>query len=491
MATQEQAQRAKRNIVIVGGGVGGIGLATRLTRSSRLRQSARVTSVDRGLSHYWKPALHTFTAGTRRPNRQKTDFLSLAHRCGFRFWPGVLTGVDREMRRITLEPDRVLAEPVPNLPPDVLDYDVLVLAIGSRANDFGALGVDEHCLTIDDLTGAELFRAHLRRQVFASMLSGAPLQVAIVGGGPAGVELAAELKQALDLLANDSASALVRGLELTLVDHGQRLLATIPESTSKAAIETLQGLSVKVRSGVGIAGADENGLIIEGGGRIDASLRIWAAGVKAPDVLGAIAGLKRTRSGQLKVSPTFQTTADPAIFAFGDCAAMLDPTSGKGLPATAQVAHEQAAHLAKHLDPDDFTKLKPFRYRDLGLLVALGDYGGWGTIGRVTFGGRVVQGLAARWAHDLLYRQHQVGVLGPVRGLLGAATDTLDAVVSPRPARPVSQMGEGKPNLHQHPLRGHLRECEQRLFEGPARKTLKQGSDLVLGVADGATPSSR
>ena len=431
MGTNGQSSGARANIVIVGGGVAGVGVATQLARSGRLREIARVTLVDRGLSHYWKPALHNFAAGTRRPDRQKIDFLSLAHRCGFKFWPGVLTGVDRTARRIFLEPDRALAPPVVGLPPDTLDYDVLVLAVGSRSNDFGAPGVAEHCLAIDDLTGAELFRAHLRRQVFATMLSGAGMRIAIVGGGPTGVELAAELKQSLAVLAGASTSTLIQGMEMTLVDHGPRLLATFPESISRGATETLVRLGVQVRTGVGVAGADAFGLLLAGGERIDAGLRVWAAGAKAPDILATISGLERSKTGQLKVGATLQTSADPAIFALGDCAYLEDPTTGRGLPSTAQVAHQQARHLARWLDPRDLTKLPPFRYRDLGSLVALADYGGWGSVGRLTFGGRMLEGLAARWAHELLYRQHQMSVLGPIRGLVGFAADALDTVVSP------------------------------------------------------------
>ncbi len=397
---------ARRKIVVVGGGVAGVGVAAGLARSSRVRRSAEVTLVDRGLSHYWKPALHTFAAGTHRPDRQKVDFMSLAHRSGFRFWPGVLTAVDRAAQRITLAPEPSLASPVEGLPADTLDYDFLVLALGSRANDFGAPGIAEHCLSIDDLTGAELFRAHLRRQVFGSLLSGGPLRIAIVGGGPTGVELAAELKQALDLVAASSDPALARRMQLTLLDHGPRLLATFPEAVSTAAAATLQKLGVAIRTGAGVLGADAGGLLLEGGERLDASLRVWAAGVKAPDVLSSITGLERARGGQLVVRPTLQTTADPSIFALGDCAYLPDLKTGGGLPATAQVAHQQASHLVRRLDPSDLSRLTPFRYHDLGSIVALGEYGGWGTIGRYSFGGSRLQGLAARMAHDLLYRQH-------------------------------------------------------------------------------------
>ena len=122
----------KARIVVVGGGVAGIEVATGLGRDG----PAEVVLADRSLSHVWKPMLHTFAAGTARPDRQKVDYFAQAKRNGFRFQPGTLVSVDRQAKRISL-----VVEEAEDRPPADLSYDLLILAIGSRANDFGTPGV--------------------------------------------------------------------------------------------------------------------------------------------------------------------------------------------------------------------------------------------------------------------------------------------------------------------------------------------------------------
>lgn len=414
-------------VVIVGGGVAGLEVATGLGPV----KNADVILGDRSLSHIWKPMLHTFAAGTARPDRQKVDFFAQAKRNRFRFQPGTLVAVDRAARKVSL-----VVEEAETKPPVDLAYDLLILAIGSRANDFGTPGVAEHCLTIDDLAEAEDFHAALRRHLLRVLRGRDGLSVAIVGGGATGVELAAELKHAIDLLARYGSPDLPRHLRLFLLESGPRLLPAFPERVSTAAARTLAELGVEVRTGAMVTGADAAGFTLKDGGRIEAALKVWAAGVKAPDVLSGIEGLERARTGGLVVGPDLRTTRDRAILALGDCASLTDPGSGRPVPATAQAAHQQARHLIPALrrilaagTPD--APLPPFRYRDRGALVSLADFNGWGTLGRYTFGGGRLNGLSARLAHDLLYRQHQFGLFGPGLALATWAADELDRVVSP------------------------------------------------------------
>ena len=419
-------------IVVVGGGVAGAEIATYLGRTLGRRGEAEVTLVDRSLSHVWKPMLHTIAAGTARPEQQTMSLLAQAKARDFRFWPGSLAGVDRVGRRVLLAPfDTQSPAAVDERQTASLPYDALILAVGSRANDFGTPGVAEHCLSIDDLGQAETFHRRLRHHVFASLGTDRPLGIAIVGGGATGVELAAELKRSVDLAAGYGPEILRTKLRLSLIESGPRILPAFPERISGAALQALTDLGVDVRTGAMVTGADPDGFVLKGGGRIEAGLKVWAAGVKAPDVLASIDGLPRTRTGQLVVGPTLQTE-DPAVFALGDCASLTDPATGGTVPATAQAARQQARHLSRHFAEWRRSGAMPaFRYRDRGALVSLADYNGWGTLGRYTFGGGHLRGLTARLAHALLFRQHQIELFGLVRGMLAWLADGLDRLVRP------------------------------------------------------------
>ncbi len=433
-------------VLIVGGGIAGVVVATKLGRTGR----ADVTLVDKSLSHVWKPTMHTIAAGTSSAERQRLSLLALAKRNGFTFWPGSLEDVDRSAKRVTLSPFATLA-PIEtargeDAPAHALPYDALVLAIGSRANDFGTAGVAEHCRTVDDLVEAEDFRTRLRRAMFTPGI-GVPIDVAIVGGGATGVELAAELMRAIDLVSGYGPPAMAHKLRLTLIEAGPRLLPAFPAHIAAAAGRTLATLGVTVRTGATVTRADADGFLLKDGTRVAATLKVWAAGVKAPDVLGRIAGLERSRSGQLAVTSRLRTTRDPSIFALGDCAG-VPATDGHAVPATAQAARQQALYLAHNLPDlvrdasatdgrpmDERTPAEesapPFRYHDRGAIVSLADYNGWGTFGHYAFGGGPLKGLTARWAHALLYRQHRYALLGGPRGSVDWLADQLVNIVRP------------------------------------------------------------
>lgn len=411
-------------LVIVGGGIAGMELATRLGR----RRGLSVTLVDRTLAHVWKPMLHGFAAGTARPDREKIGYLAHAKRHGYRFVAGALDAVDRDRRTVSIVPfgetDRD--------PRRTIAFDALVLAIGSRANDFGTEGVAEHCAFIDDLTEAEAFHDALRLHLFRVVEGDATIDIAIVGGGATGVELAAELKRATDIASGYGSPSLASRLRLSLIESGDRLLASFPESVSAGAERTLRGLGVDIRVGAMVTAADADGFVLKDGSRIDAALKVWAAGVKAPEATGAIEGLERDHAGRLAIRPSLQTTRDDHVFALGDCASLTDPATGRPVPSTAQAARQQSLHLARGFGGWLRTgRMRPFRYEEKGQIVSLADFNGWGTLGSTVFGGGRLRGLSARFAHDLLYRQHQLELHGLARGAMTWLVDDLDRVMSP------------------------------------------------------------
>src|ERR1700751_4917134 len=169
------------HIVIVGGGIAGLILATRLGDSLGRRGKARISLIDRSWIHVWKPMLHTFAAGTSNIYQQQGQYVAHARTHHFEYVPGHLDAIDRTARRIRLAPLQADGEVVAGI--REFAYDVLVLALGSRANDFGTPGVVEHCHFIDSHDQAEVFNEALRIRIFQSVVTNNPLCVSIVGAG--------------------------------------------------------------------------------------------------------------------------------------------------------------------------------------------------------------------------------------------------------------------------------------------------------------------
>lgn len=422
-------------VVVVGGGVAGIEIASELGRRARhLKQGKRfsVTLLDADSAHIWKPMLHTIAAGTRDVYQQQVAYAAQAHTAGFTYQPGAMCGLDRERKEIEVaaitQPDgRVL------LAPRRLAYDVLIMAVGSQANDFGTPGVHEGCYTIDSRLQADHFNREIRIRILQSAADQSDLSIAIVGGGATGVELAAELVQLAEAADAYGAMGMASRIKITLIESGERLLAAFPEDISGAAKKRLEQLGVVVKTGAQVSAAEEGGFRLKNGELIPAMLKVWAAGVKAPDFLRDIGGLETTRNNQLVVGPTLQTSRDDTIFAVGDCASLTLPGMERALPPTAQVAHQHASHLVKHL-PDwlDGKPMPGFSYRDFGSLVSLARYDAYGSLGQFgIFEGVSIKGRLAQLSHAFLYRGHQARIHGFWKGAMVWWVDRLNRRLRP------------------------------------------------------------
>ncbi|WP_440588443.1 NAD(P)/FAD-dependent oxidoreductase [Bordetella genomosp. 11] len=436
MPAQELAARPPHRVVIVGGGAGGLELATGL---GRRYGGQHVTLIDSHMLHIWKPTLHEAAAGTVDVQQEGLSYLMLASLSHFSFVLGAMQGVDRARRIVHVGAVPGPAGP-PLLPEREIPYDTLVIAVGSTSNFFGTPGAREHAITLDTPESAEQFRlTMLQAMVKVDQAKvrdpAARLHIAIVGGGATGVELAAELREASRLVAAYGLPNFDAGkdLRIRIVEGAPRILAALPERLSRAAQRRLESLDIAIESGCLVSEVTDDALHTKDGRTFPADLCMWAAGIKGPDVLGTL-DLPRNRAGQLEVDARLQTE-DPHILAFGDCAAAPRP-DGRVVPARAQAAHQQAGYLLRRLGARIAGKPEPrgdFVYKDRGSLVALGRERGVGSLMGALLGrGFFVSGTLARWMYASLHLLHHRAVLGVSRTVSLALARLLTRRTHPR-----------------------------------------------------------
>lgn len=409
---------ALHHFVIVGGGAGGLVLATKLGHRLGRAGKARITLVDQALTHVWKPLLHEVAAGTLDSHKDDVIHLGHAKTHGYRFQPGRLSGIDRAAKTITLaaasDEDGLAV-----LPERTVSYDTLILAVGGISNDFGTKGARENCAFLDTVDQAERvqkrwLRACLAAQNREGHLPEGALHMAIVGAGATGVELAAEMCKASRRLVSYNLDQidLDRDVHITLIEGADRVLPALPERLAHVTERELRRIGVEVLTGERVAQITPEAIETASGKRIVAAHKIWAAGVKGPDFLRDFGGLETNRADQLVVDRTLKTSRDPDIFAMGDCAACPRPDSDRPVPPRAQAAYQQAEFLADALVKRMQGKPLPsFTYHDHGSLVSISGSGIGNLMGNL-LGDVMVEGKLARLAYVSLYKKHQQALHG-------------------------------------------------------------------------------
>ena len=424
--TSSASSPAILRIVVVGGGAGGLELATRLGNTLGKKKQAEITLVDASQIHIWKPLLHEVAAGTMDSRDDELAYLAQARTHHFRFVLGRMEGLDRERKQINIAPmTHELGDEI--VPGRSLGYDILVIAVGSLCNDFGIPGVAEHCQFLDTTQQAERFQQHLlgsylRAQAQGGFGGDGVLDIAIVGGGATGIELSAQLHQASQLLnAYGLDSIKSTDIKLHLIEASNKLLPQLPPRLSEATAQQLREIGVDLRLGEQVVEVTGDGVKTKSGQFIQAEIRVWAAGIKAPDFLRGIAGLETNRINQLVVKRTLQTTLDDDIYALGDCCACPWPEKGPqaNVPPRAQSAHQMADQVyANILRRRKGQPQKDYVYTDYGSLVSLGKFSTVGNLMGNLMGTVMIEGAIARLVYLSLYKMHQTALFGPFRVVL-------------------------------------------------------------------------
>lgn len=425
------------HIVIVGGGAGGLELATRLGDSLGKSKKAMITLIDSTKTHVWKPLLHEIAAGSMNPDKHQLEYLAQAHWHHFRSRLGRMDGINREKKEVYIAP-HLDEEGVEVIARRSFNYDTLVIAIGSTTNDFGIKGALEHSIALDTQSQAEKFHRRLHNALLRAHTQTAPirhgqLDVVIVGAGATGVELAAELyKTTRELTAYglDEIDA-DRDIKISIIEASERVLPALSSKLSQAVAVELKKLNVNVLTSERVTEVSDKGVYTHSGRFIPSELVVWAAGIKAPDFLTQLDGLETNRINQLIVKQTLQTTLDDNIFAFGDCAACPWLGHDGNVPPRAQAAHQQASLLLKSMKKrvNNKINLPDYHYRDYGSLINLSRYSTVGSLmGSLSGGSMYIEGLFARMMYQSLYKMH----LMTLHGVLEVALQTLARLITRR-----------------------------------------------------------
>jgi NADH:ubiquinone reductase (H+-translocating) len=405
----------KKKIIIVGGGAGGLELAAKLSTKFKKDNLIEISLVDKQLKHVWKPLYHEVAAGTYSYLHQEIDYISYAYQKDFTFILGPLKQINRKEKWILVDSliDNNIA-----VPERKISYDILILAIGSKTNDFNIPGVTEHCLFLDSLYEAEICNKKFVQQIILSTQNSAyHSKISIIGGGATGVESAAEFNyvvtqiqkyEKLDYLSN-------KNFQISIYEASKNLLDMLPIRISQYIEKYLESNKVHVSTNTKITEIKPNGIVTKQGKFIESSLIVWAAGVKG-NASTINHDLEVNHVQQFKVKTTLQTTLDSSIFAFGDCAS-CPQRDKKGtlftVPPRAQAAHQQASFLVTTISNYlSQLPLPEYHYKDYGSLISLSRNQVIGYLMGKVAKSLYIEGLFARIAYWSLYKQHMLALKG-------------------------------------------------------------------------------
>ena len=425
------------HIVIVGGGAGGLELATRLGKKLGKHNKARITLLDLNRTHIWKPLLHEVAAGTFDSYENQVEYMAQAKGNYFEYRLGRMYKLDRDKKIVYVAPTHN-EEGEEIIPERQFSYDSLVLSVGSVSNDFGIEGVRDHCMFLDTKREAQSFQnrlmeIYIKANTQKAELKPGQLDVVIAGAGATGIELSAQLHKVSRLFTSYGLDQINPAqIKIHIVEAADRILSGLPPSLSAATHVELNKLNIDVITNERVVKVDKDKLVTHTGREIPAAIKVWAAGIKAPDFLKDLDGLEVNRINQLVVNQTLQTTEDENIFAMGDCAQCAWPEMDSFVPPRAQSAHQQASLLVKSMCARVKGKALPeFKYKDYGSLVSLGKYSTVGNLMGNLTGSVMVEGFFARMVYLSLYKLHQLALFGFYRTTMLSIAHTLRATVHP------------------------------------------------------------
>ena len=374
MGTRRTNPPAAAQVVVIGGGFGGLRLARALSSRTARRAGIRVTLIDRHHHHTFQPLLYQVATAGLQPQDIGISLRAALRDRGVDLRMGEVVDIDPFRRTVHLADGGWLG------------YDRLVLAVGAIADHFGVPGVAEHAYGLKTLADATILRnAVLGRLEAASAAQGAgwgptserrerdrepgpDMTFVVAGGGPTGVELAGSLAELVDLvIRHDHPDLEMSNVRILLIEPRERLLGAFSPASSEHARQQLERRGVEVRLGVGVARAAADHVELTDGEVVATRTLVWAAGVAASPLAAAL-GAPLTTGRRVAVDEHLRGGGCGDVFAIGDVAGF--PVAAGYLPQVAPVAMQQADHVARTILRGPASE--GFRYRDKGSMATIG-----------------------------------------------------------------------------------------------------------------------
>jgi len=344
----------KPKVVILGGGFGGLAAARALYKS------AEVTVVDRHNFQTFLPLLYQVSTAGLAADHVAYPIRGALRKTDIKFRMGSPILIDHKNKEVKLDSS------------EVLNFDHLIVALGSVSADFGIPGVNEYALGMKTVHEALTIRAEIMRRFedLCRFEDDTKLSISVIGGGPTGVEMAGAIAELIrGPLKSDKADA-AANINISIIEAGPRLLPTFAPSLSERTKKDLEKLGVKVMLNIPVKAIEHRKITLNDDSVINSEITIWAAGVKGSDAMAQLS--LPTTGNRIAVEPTMQVQNYSNVWALGDVAGAIGK-DGKPLPMVAPVAIQQGKFIAKQIARLIANKpLTDFKYLDKGSMATIG-----------------------------------------------------------------------------------------------------------------------
>ncbi|MEE8299353.1 MAG: NAD(P)/FAD-dependent oxidoreductase [Thermodesulfobacteriota bacterium] len=375
----------KTKILVLGGGFGGLETVNTLEKQFSNDDNIEITLVNRNNYLIFTSMLAEVVASSIEPQHCVVPLRECLNKASFK---------ELEVKNIDLDNKKVECFHYHSNESYILDYDFLVLALGSKSGFHGVPGAEEYTFPLKNLADAMVLRSHVIDMFesadleFEESTKRKLLTFVVVGGGYTGIEVAAELNDFIDSSRRYYRNISSEKVKVVVVDPGDRIMHEMSESLAEYGLQLLKKRGMEFRLNTRVSKVTTHGLEFEGGDLIETCTPIWAAGTSPQSVIANLPCADKR--GRIEVNEYFEVDGYPGVWAIGDCAQIKDPESDKPYPPTAQLAIREGQRLGENITSQingNGTGKKPFIFKTIGMLAPLGHHSAVAEIKGIKFSG--------------------------------------------------------------------------------------------------------